>query len=1572
MAVLTNVSPYFDDFNEDKNFVRVLFKPGVAVQARELTQAQTILQNQVKSVGNFLFKDGSKVTGPTPSVNLDARTIRLRTVDASGIALNVSTLANTYVTAQNSNVIGYVEFTYAADDPMPGDVPSVVVSLKKFNSIDDGMFDQETTLNFYNDYTNALTSGTPDYTAVTTSDVTKNAISTTDKYSTSILLANPTTIIEVGDLVVHPSITKKIYVTEIKNTLEIIVSEAPGINIGGENISYVKKATCPTSIVTQDNAVFYKFGFFAKALKQKIVPDKNTAYPTKLLALLADQQIITSDDDSTLLDPALESSNYLAPGADRLKVDLNITAIDLVDGKADTTDDVIPLLYFNKGKIEYVKEVTVDNTLDRKLAERTYDESGSYVVDTFKITPVQTAEANAFMTFSIGAGKAYVGGEQVRTVGPTEITVPKPSTTETKVSYNINTVQGNYYKISNVSVKLPKTQELTAAETYLELHNTRRPIGANTRVGVLQVKGIEHDSYLGSGQSINRLYYTKRLSENDIPATWTAWSTKFGISSDEGQYIANVLYYSNDLLGTFGTGQTRFYGLFREPDTFGVAKWHQNWVDNGKDIQKTKEAFALSFVNGDADYTRVRSNTKSYSEVVNFSPFYDGLTDVKKVRSIVGVANEYTSHGTAATYASPFFYADIADSGISSTGQTSIFDQRPADKLVFPTYKQYVKTVRNIKSEYNYVIQNAIFASGVYSKSLAAPETYVLGDGTIPASTARNNFTLLVKSGATANISTGLFNFERGTVTISGDSSTLSIDVGDPSFTGLCDLSIRIQNDNITPRSKTLVSNQTKFLTIDKADTTYSLRKSDIYNVKGVFELPTVGSYLGIWNAGTSYTYNDVVVSGAGLYQAKVPTSNVSVAYANAWTSITPINGSYLLIDNGQRDFTYDHGSVTFIGPTSALPGDSIVIFDYFTHSGNGPITAESYPVAYSAIPTYKSVVDSKEYNLRDSIDFRPRRLDDNTYDNYDPAIIPASDVTSEVDITYYLGRKDRIYVTNSLQNYDTPFNKFLVEYGIEEVNPKEIKNYSDLTKLSLAVLEMPPYVNSVFDVKITYDDNKRYTMRDIGKIEDLTIKLDKAVKLHSIEIANIKSIVTNDQGDVLLKSGILVESFADLSKADLTNGYFSCLIDIRNRTCFPSFNAFNLDLELLSDTDIQEFGDLITMKYTEELLVSQLEGNSTVNPNPGAINDGRGRAVLSKKNSLFVNLLISGGMLLAGQIAAKTIAAYTVASAEVYGYGYLGATFAEQAAIAGEGMLSVAWGAARDVGASVLNAFQTIDTWSKSVSLFGEASTTSLAVSGSTGVSTIIASGEVYGTSVGTALAAQPVTAFGVDAAMAQALPVTGQLTTIESVASLTQGLAATTTALTAASPAVSATCLAADYTATSLVSGTSVASSIGTSILSATTNAYLTTGAAIEAGLTTVGFELGTATTIASIAAPLVIAVAAFAVFDLISDACFITTAVCKYDNKPDDCEDLMELRKFRDRYMLKDFSKNNIMHEYYNTAPYLVSKIERHKDKDEIYKTIRDTYIKPAVIACKEMNDTEAERIYTSMMNWVKNKV
>ena len=58
-----NQSPYFDDYNEEKNFHRILFRPGYAVQARELTQIQSILQNQIERFGDEFLDNGTIITG---------------------------------------------------------------------------------------------------------------------------------------------------------------------------------------------------------------------------------------------------------------------------------------------------------------------------------------------------------------------------------------------------------------------------------------------------------------------------------------------------------------------------------------------------------------------------------------------------------------------------------------------------------------------------------------------------------------------------------------------------------------------------------------------------------------------------------------------------------------------------------------------------------------------------------------------------------------------------------------------------------------------------------------------------------------------------------------------------------------------------------------------------------------------------------------------------------------------------------------------------------------------------------------------------------------------------------------------------------------------------------------------------------------------------------------------------------------------------------------------------------------------------------------------------------------------
>ncbi len=93
MANLTfNNNPYFDDFDESKNFHKILFKPGVSVQARELTQLQTILQDQIKKFGNHIFRHGSVVIPGNSLSDLSAPYVKLSILSSTQTGFDMFTL----------------------------------------------------------------------------------------------------------------------------------------------------------------------------------------------------------------------------------------------------------------------------------------------------------------------------------------------------------------------------------------------------------------------------------------------------------------------------------------------------------------------------------------------------------------------------------------------------------------------------------------------------------------------------------------------------------------------------------------------------------------------------------------------------------------------------------------------------------------------------------------------------------------------------------------------------------------------------------------------------------------------------------------------------------------------------------------------------------------------------------------------------------------------------------------------------------------------------------------------------------------------------------------------------------------------------------------------------------------------------------------------------------------------------------------------------------------------------------------------------------------------------------------
>ena len=104
-----NVSPYYDDYNEDKKFSRVLFKPAVALQARELTQLQTILQAQVERFGNNIYKEGTIIEGCQISLDADYDFVKIADLQTDGQPVAPSTYLNLFAKGATSNVVAIVQ-----------------------------------------------------------------------------------------------------------------------------------------------------------------------------------------------------------------------------------------------------------------------------------------------------------------------------------------------------------------------------------------------------------------------------------------------------------------------------------------------------------------------------------------------------------------------------------------------------------------------------------------------------------------------------------------------------------------------------------------------------------------------------------------------------------------------------------------------------------------------------------------------------------------------------------------------------------------------------------------------------------------------------------------------------------------------------------------------------------------------------------------------------------------------------------------------------------------------------------------------------------------------------------------------------------------------------------------------------------------------------------------------------------------------------------------------------------------------------------------------------------------------
>lgn len=103
-----NVDPYFDDYDPDKQYNRILFKPSVAVQARELTQLQTILQEQIRRFGNNVYREGTIIDGCGISFNDNFNYVKIKDLDTLGTEVQVTGYTGYIAVGESTGVEGVV------------------------------------------------------------------------------------------------------------------------------------------------------------------------------------------------------------------------------------------------------------------------------------------------------------------------------------------------------------------------------------------------------------------------------------------------------------------------------------------------------------------------------------------------------------------------------------------------------------------------------------------------------------------------------------------------------------------------------------------------------------------------------------------------------------------------------------------------------------------------------------------------------------------------------------------------------------------------------------------------------------------------------------------------------------------------------------------------------------------------------------------------------------------------------------------------------------------------------------------------------------------------------------------------------------------------------------------------------------------------------------------------------------------------------------------------------------------------------------------------------------------------
>jgi hypothetical protein len=372
--------PYYNDHDPVKFFQSILFRGGVAPQARELNQIQTLLQEQLSRLSDHIFKNGSSVTGAQFNIN---------------------------------NTDGKINLT-----------KGVIYWDKRFHLVQNLLVDDGT-------FTYYLNSGTDNYSNNPSGVLASNIIDT----STTITLQNVSQFVP-GSIAIDSEI---ISFTEVDYANNQLLNCSRGVagtitttHLAGSTAQYISSYSGYKKDETTEYTYIYN-PFSTSEYNEN--PNTDVEYSSWFnsknfwAGMKIIEEVVTSNEDESLLDNSLHMPNYNAPGANRLKVTVQLD----VRPWNQKYSDFIPFLKVKNGRVVEDKSEPQYSEILKYFARVLNETQGNYTVDPYRVSISEWSEKellndptreNTF-ALNVSSGVAYVGGHRREKLSPTKIKLDK-------------------------------------------------------------------------------------------------------------------------------------------------------------------------------------------------------------------------------------------------------------------------------------------------------------------------------------------------------------------------------------------------------------------------------------------------------------------------------------------------------------------------------------------------------------------------------------------------------------------------------------------------------------------------------------------------------------------------------------------------------------------------------------------------------------------------------------------------------------------------------------------------------------------------------------------------------------------------------------------------------------------------------------------------------------------------------------------------------------------------------------------------------------------------------------------